>query len=107
MRIERINELLRNYLAELVNQEIFLKNGLITITRINCAKDLKSAKVSISVLPDNIAGTALKELRKFSPKFSYALRKKTNLKNVPKFSWMIDQIEKNANELDDVLGYYE
>ena len=102
-RIEQVNEQLRSELAELIQTEIELENGLITIARVRCSSDLRQAKIYITVLPDNLTGTALKKLRSYSRSFSRSLRKKLNLKYIPKFIWLIDEIEKEAGRIDDIL----
>ena len=102
-RIDQINELLRSELANLINQEIKLDNGLITVCYVDCSPDLKNAKINISVLPDNLSGTALQKLRKHSGLFRKTLNKKLNLKYIPKFNWVIDATEKNAAEIEEIL----
>lgn len=102
-RIDQINELLRSELANLVNQEINIDNGLITICYVDCSRDLKNAKIGISVLPSNLSGTALKKLRKNSSQFCQILKKKLNLKNIPRFNWIIDDTENEATEIEELL----
>jgi ribosome-binding factor A len=93
-----------NELADLVNREGILPDGLITITRVKTSPDLRFAKVSVSVLPDNLAGTALKNLRQRSSLFSGILKKKLKLKFIPKFSWEFDPTEKEAAKIDDLMN---
>jgi len=102
-RIQQVNELLKSEIANLVSREIFLENGLITITYVKCSPDLKQAKIGISVLPENISGTALKTLRQHSKNFSQNLKKKLNLKLIPRFRWEIDQQERHATEIDKII----
>jgi ribosome-binding factor A len=103
-RIDKINELLRSELANLINQEININNGLITVTFVDCSKDLKHAKIGISVLPENLSGTALEKLRKESSHFCKILVKKLNIKNIPRFNWIIDDTEKNAAKIENILN---
>jgi ribosome-binding factor A len=103
-RIDQINSLLLNELADLVNKEGILPDGLITITRIKTSPDLRYAKVSVSVLPDNQTGTALKNLRQKSSFFSGILKKKLKLKFIPKFSWEFDPTEKEAAKIDELIN---
>ncbi|MFH1583284.1 MAG: ribosome-binding factor A, partial [Candidatus Falkowbacteria bacterium] len=72
-RIEQLNEQLKEELANLIVKEVPLKNGLITVSYVNCSPDLKYAKIAVSVLPDKFAGTALAGLRKHSSSFSQSL----------------------------------
>ena len=101
-RMEQINELLRAELACLISQNISLENGLITVSRVKCSPDLSSATVYISILPENLSGTALSTLRKNN----YILKKnlkKLHLKNIPKLNWQTDPQARQKTELDKVF----
>lgn len=102
-RIEQVNELLRERLAFLIAREIPLEEGLITITYVEVSPDLKYAKIGISVLPDNLAGTALKRLRALSGTFANALKKELKMRSIPKFNWVFDSTEKKAAEIEELL----
>ncbi|MCK4540020.1 ribosome-binding factor A [Candidatus Parcubacteria bacterium] len=102
-RILQINELLRQELAALVSREIYLRDGLITVTKVKCSPDLKNASVRISVLPENFSGSALRELKNHNTLFAKELKKKLNLKRIPRFKWEIDQQERYALDIDKVF----
>lgn len=102
-RIIQINGLLRKELAQLAAREIFIEDGLITITRVVCAPDLHTAKAYISVLPANRAGTALKALKQNSALFNKELKKKIKIKFIPKIFWVIDEQERYVIEIDKVF----
>lgn len=102
-RMNRVNELLRAELAQLINQNISLQNGLITITQVKCSPDLKNATVMVSVLPDNITGTALKKLRQNSTILRNQLKTKVKLKYIPRLNWRLDPTERQADELEQVI----
>jgi len=102
-RVEKVNQLLRSELANIIVREIPLTNGLITISYVDCAPNLRSAKIGVLVLPDNLASSVLKKLRQHSSYFCKTLKKKLNLKYIPKFNWLIDNTEKNAAEIEEVL----
>lgn len=102
-RIDKINSLLRKELANLVNREISLNNCLVTVSFVECSTDLRHAKVGISVMPENLSGTALKKLKKINKIFSQNLKRKLNLRYIPKFNWIIDERERNAAEIEKIL----
>jgi len=102
-RIEQINELFKNELANLAVKDFFLDGGLITIKYVDCSSDLKNAKIGISVLPEGLSGTALKMARSKSSKFSNILRNKTRLRKIPKFNWVIDSTERKVAEIEEVF----
>ena len=106
-RMLKIDELLRQELAVLVSREIYLPDGLITVTKIKCSLDFKNAFARISVLPENFSGSALRELKKHNTFFTKELRKKLNLRKIPCLKWEIDQQERYALEIDKTFAEIE
>ena len=102
-RVDQINELIRNELANLISREIFLPDGLITISYVDCSPDLNNAKIGVSVLSEKFNGTALKKLRHQSGQFANTLKKKLKIKKIPKFNWLIDTTEKKAADIEGLL----
>ncbi len=103
-RVDQVNGLLRYELANLISREVATPDFLITVIYVDCAPNLESAKIGISVLPEKFTGTALEKLRKHSMQFSNILNKKLKLRKIPKFNWIIDTTEKEASELEKILG---
>ena len=103
-RVDKINSLLIQELAELISREISLEGGLITVAYVDCSPDLRYAKIGVSVLPDNLSGSALKKLKKHNAAFAARLKKKLNLKIIPKFNWEIDDREINAAEIEKIIN---
>ena len=102
-RLPRINEQLKNELANAINQKLDWDKGLITVTKVKCSPTLSEATVNISVLPENVSGSALRILRSQSRFFSKTLGKKLNLRRVPRFRWKIDWPERQAAEIDKII----
>ena len=70
LRQEKINSLLKNLAATFLSRET--TGSLVTITRVETSRDLKSAKIFISIFPENKEKEALNlldgkkgELRKY------------------------------------------
>jgi len=103
LRIEKVNELLRSELSNLLAKEMPLENGLVTITYVKCGADLKNATIGISVLPIGQTGTALERLKKMSGQLAQELRKKIKIKFIPRFHWEIDSLERYAIEIDKAI----
>lgn len=103
-RIEQINQLLKAGLANLISRRINLAGGLITVSYVDCTSDLKWAKIGVSVLPEKFSGTALVLLKKNSGLFSKIIIKKTRLRQVPRFNWLIDNTEAKAAEIEEFLN---
>jgi len=102
-RIDKINELLQSEIAQIINQEIFLKDSLITISYVDCSPDLRNAKVGISVLPDHHFGSALSKIRKNKGLLRKSLAKKLKIRQLPKIHWVIDPSQKNASEIEALI----
>ncbi len=102
-RPEQVNELIKRNIADLINREVFLKDGLITVSFVDCSPNLERAKIGVSILPANLAGTALKILRGSSSLFTKTLKKKTRLRHIPKFDWVIDSTEEEASKIEKLL----
>jgi ribosome-binding factor A len=105
--IERLNETLRKQIAQIVAEEIDFPDGLITIARIDCDPNFYSAKVSFSVLPDNLVGTALEKLKKNSKLIAEELKSRIRMRKIPHFNWSFDPTEKQAGKLDKIFEKIE
>lgn len=102
--IERINELIREELAFAVNREVALPDALITITFVDCDKDLKQARVGFSVLPDKLAGTALRKLTAATASLLPSLRARVKLRKLPHLRWEFDATEKEAGKIERLIA---
>lgn len=103
-KLPRINELLHEELALAVNRYVELENALITVTYVECSPDLKQAKVGISVLPDNLAGTALRKLTAATSQLIPVLRQRVKLRKLPHLIWEFDATEKEASKIEKLIA---
>lgn len=106
-RIEQVNELLARELGQIISKELPLEEGFITISYVKCSPDLLYAKVGFSVIPDQKAATAQKNLKKHNSLFTKVLQKRTRLGHIPKFDWVIDESGKEADEMDKLFRQIE
>lgn len=100
---ERLNELLLEELAQAVNREVGVENALLTITYVECSPDLKQAKVGFSILPDKLAGTALRKLTGATSQIVGILKKRVKLRKIPHLIWEFDATEREAGRLEDLI----
>lgn len=100
----RINDILLQGLAEAVSKSVPLENGLITVTYVDCSPDLKQAKIGVSVLPDKLAGTALKKLNANTGNIINILKKSTRLRRFPHFDWEFDSTEREAEKIEKLIA---
>lgn len=103
-KIERVNELILEELAAAVNRELGLADALVTITYVDCSSDLKQAKVGFSVLPDRLAGTALRKLSAATSQLIPILRARVKLRKMPHLIWEFDATEKEASRIERLIA---
>lgn len=102
-KLAQVNELLHRELSISINQELEWPEALITIVYVDCSPDLQTARIGISVLPDRLAGTALRKLKAASGRFAKIISQNTRLRKSPKLWWEFDDTERKAAELDEVF----
>jgi len=106
-RIEQINELLRREIAFAIGRDLELPDVLTTVTRVDCTPELKEARVWISVLPDNKAGSTLEKMRKQQGLIYDALKKNIILRRIPVLKFMFDDTQKHAAEIEDIISKFQ
>lgn len=103
-RCEQVASELQHQLSEIINREIELApDCLATILRITVSPDLKTAKIFISVLPENKRGTVLDHLNKKSNFIRKRLKTKIYLYTLPELRFFIDENEIKRKEVSDAL----
>jgi len=104
-RIDKVNELLQQQLAEFFNREIEFPEGvLVTIIRVETSRDLDHATVLLSILPTNQRGSALAAVKKNGREIHQFLKKKLFIKRIPHFNFVIDDTEEKAAEIEEIVG---
>jgi len=104
LRVAQINEGLKQELAKILNKELELRNALVTVSYVYCSEDLNYARVGVSVLPDRLAGTALRALRAKSGQIAKLLQKRTTIRKIPQITWNLDVTEKEASIVEQAIA---
>ena len=103
-RILQVNELIRQELNKLLVTEIeYPKNCLATITSIETSKDLRHAKVWLSVIPVAYTRKVLDKLNSQAGHLQFLLNKQLSMKPLPRLHFAIDETEKKARDIDAIL----
>lgn len=93
-RLERVNSLLKRVIAEgmfSVMQGDTVAPGLITVTGVQCGKDLRDATVSVSVFGDDeLKETAMQHLRHNAKRFQQLINREVRLKFTPRLAFRLD-----------------
>ena len=67
LRIQKINELLRHHISELLLRDLFLKEGVfLTISKVDTTPDLRYTRVFLSIFPEKETDYVEKPLKKKS-----------------------------------------
>ena len=108
MRIEKINELIKQELSKVLLENIEFEPGiLVTITNVETSEDVKHAKVWVSVFPENRAGEILRILNQAIGSIQGILNRKLVLKFVPRISFEIDKSASYAANIEKVFKEIE
>ena len=102
-RIKRINQLVKEKIADILVKELSFNNVLITVQNVDTSKDLKYAKVGISIMPFEKSEQILKILQKQTPNIQKQLNKAIEIKFVPKIEFEIDRGEEKADRIEKIL----
>lgn len=105
-RMERVNGLLREEIAALLASQVNdprLK-GLITVTQVRTASDLRSARVYVSVMGnDEIRQEALEGIQSSASYLRRELRNRVSLRYVPFMTFTLDDAMVEADRLMKII----
>lgn len=103
-RIVQVNELIRRELGNIILKEgSFSKNTIVTITRVDTSIDLSSARVYISILPEQEAKNVLIDLNRDIYHIQQKINKIFSMKRVPKIRFVQEKETRKAAEIDELL----
>jgi ribosome-binding factor A len=107
-RIERLNELIREEISELIRRQAKdpRLDCFLTVTKVNASPDLRNAKVFVSIMgTDEEKNKAMNGLASASGFFHRELMKRLSLRHTPQLSFhRDDSIERAARVLDLMKG---
>jgi len=100
----KINELIKQELAKLINEEMEFAPGILaTIMAVRTSRDLKHARVAVSVLPFSEAEIIIRRLNNFSRRLQQLLNDQISLRSIPKLFFIIDDSEEQASKINELL----
>ena len=103
-RLERVNELMRRELGELINREVSFQAALVTVQQVDITPDLKSAHVYISVMgtPEQ-CNEALARLHANRKNLQHLLSKRVVLKFTPHLHFKLDDTIERGTRIINLL----
>ena len=104
-RIGRIDEEYRKELSQIIGYELKNPNitGLISVTKVKVTKDLKHAKVYVSIMNSKNIKETMEGLKKSSGFIRSELAKRINLRNTPELTFEIDDSIEYGAKIDSIL----
>jgi len=104
-RIEQIESTLRKALAQVLQRKISDPRirGLVSITEVDVSPDMKQAKVSVSVLPEEYGKRTVAGLRAADRHIQSEVKKLVALRLVPHLRFELDASLKKADEVFEAL----
>lgn len=109
-RIERVNGLLRQELSSLIATQVNdpRLRGLVTITRVQTASDLRTARVYVSVMGDeSVRQEALAGIESSATFLRRELREKVSLRYIPFLRFVLDDAMLEADRLMRIIDELE
>lgn len=104
LRISKVNELIKQQVAELLSKELSLKPGVfVTISKVDTTKDLRYTQVFVSIFPEKETNYVVNALKNELHSIQNKLYKKLSLKPLPKLEFKIDSTESQADEVERIL----
>jgi len=103
-RIDRVNELIRETLAEIVAREVEMPPGVfVTVVKVDTTRDLRYARVFVSVFPEKRFGKTLELFEKKIYLIQGLLNKKLHMKPLPRIEFVADKTEAEADKIEKIL----
>lgn len=105
-RTERINDLLREEISELLRREVKdpRVGGLVSITEVQVSSDLRNAKVYVSVLgSDEEKSSTLRALSAASHFLQRALGRRLTIRRTPELTFVTDDTLEEGSRILSLL----
>ena len=103
-RIDRVNELIKVTLSEIISREIDIDPGVfVTVTKVDTSRDLRYTRVFVSIFPEKTFGKTMEYLKKKIFVVQGILNKKLHMKPLPRIEFVADKTEAEADKIEKLL----
>lgn len=107
-RMNKINELVKQQLGFILLTEMeWPKETIVTITKVQVSRDLKYARIFVSVLPEGEEHKVLVKLIRARGSLQHLLGGKIEFRSTPKLNFAIDNDSQAALAIDKLLDNLE
>ena len=103
-RIEKINDLIRDNVSQIINKDLTLKRGVfVSITKVDTSKDLRYTKIFVSIFPEKEINYVMKTFEKELFKIQRLANRKLHSKILPEITFVLDNSGSKITELDNIF----
>ena len=103
-RTTQLNDLIRDAVSALFTSELSLKEGVIlTVARVETARNLRATHVSVSVFPESERAYAMKTLEYEYRNIQKLLHRTMATRPLPKLFFELDTTGEKADEVEHLL----
>jgi len=107
-RLERVNELIKRELGDLINREVSFDAALVTVQQVDITPDLKNAHVYIGVIGSTEqAKAALAALHANRTTLQHLLSKRVVIKYTPHLHFKLDDAIERGSRVINILEEIE
>ena len=107
-RLERVNELIKRELGDLINREVTFEAALVTVQHVDVTPDLKQAHVFVSVIGSEAeARAAMSVLHASRAVLQHLLSKRVILKYTPHLHFKLDESIERGTRVISILEQIE
>ena len=110
-RLVRVNELLKREIAEDIHRNFSLSDfdcGSITVTRVECASDLRDANVHVSIFGhENERQRMISYLNRHRQEIIRLMIKRVKLKYTPRLHFVLDETIEGGDRILSMLAEME
>lgn len=103
-RSERVGDLIRQLLARLIQEELRdPRIGFVTLTDVKLTRDLRFARVYVTLLGDQDLQKSLQALNHASPFLRRSLARQAGLRFTPELRFFLDEAVESGRRVDNLL----
>ena len=104
-RIKRVESLMKQTIAEIIQRDLISNIGFISIIDVEINKDLSAAKVFYSQIGSNTdKDDTLEQLKKAAKYIKGQLGKKLDIKTIPNLRFIFDESIENGSRILNTLN---
>lgn len=106
-RIEKVNALLQQLVGEIILTHVDIYDALVTVSKVETSRDLKWAKIWISIVGAGDAKSSDKKIMETLEKNLYEIQGEVNrrlaMKIVPRLQFFLDTAPRYAQHINELI----